>query len=594
MNKRTLNNSKMGTLVARLFGKSELDVKDGKVSLSEQERQTVLQHYGQDFLDTLEGLDIESEAEALDLFNAAVAAKTAEATSALQEQIRSLQADVTTLSREPEPAPAVKSAPAPAAKTFAVNMAASHNRLVANALKSPNPLNLVALDDASIDIADLNQEFSMVMPPKVKLDILTKRIYNGFPDAQHMTRIQSNTDYVASAAIMSEVSQQFTPKWTPKGSAKFTPIRIPYRRHKINVLIQPAEVIKSWLLFLYEQGKTMAEQPISRYIVENHILPKVLDDITISMIAKGKFVDHSSGVSDGDAGTAAKDSMDGYETILVEGKTTDGCKINYYKSATDPMQLTDAQLLDYVNGFVDAISGLFAHVVTVYCSEQLLTKYKRADFAVNGKYTGVENDGSIRFTNFHLTPLKSMYNSPILFATPKENFVELVDYSKAENCIVKVEEQNYDVKVFGEYSLSTGFKIAEAVYAAVPDGYTPVEAIVSDTPDSSVWENGKAADDDDDDDDPPAEETVAVTGVTLNKSETSIVAGSTETMTATVAPENATDKTVEWSSSDETVATVENGLVTAVAAGTATITATAGDNKTATCAVTVTAAQQGA
>ena len=494
MNKKSLNNSKMGQLVARLFGKNELDVKDGKVVLTDQERQKVLDQYGQAFLDKLEAIDIEAEADALDLFNAAVDAKVGEATPALHEQIRNLQADVTALSSEPEPAPAVKPAHLSVQeKVFRINMAAAHNKVVADALNSVNPLAFAAMEDATIDITDLNQEFSMVMPPKVKLEILTKRIYNGFPDAQHMTRIQSNTDFIASAAIMSEVSQQFTPKWTPKGAAKFTPIRIPYRRHKINVLIQPAEVIKSWLLFLYEQGKTMAEQPISKYIIENHILPKVLDDITLSMIAKGKFVDHSAGVSDGDAGFAAKDSMDGFETILVEGKSTEGCKINYYKNAADFTSMTDAEILAYVDGFVDSISGLFAKGTVVYCSEQFLTRYKRADFAVNGKYTGLENDGGIRFTNFRLVPLVSMYNSPILFATPKENFVELVDYSKAENCIVKVEEQNYDVKIFGEYSLSTGFKIAEAVYAAVPDGYVPVEAIISDTPDESKWENGKAA-----------------------------------------------------------------------------------------------------
>jgi hypothetical protein len=56
MDKKTLNNSKMGRLVARLFGKSELDVKDGKVSLSDQERQKVLENYGQDFLDKLESI----------------------------------------------------------------------------------------------------------------------------------------------------------------------------------------------------------------------------------------------------------------------------------------------------------------------------------------------------------------------------------------------------------------------------------------------------------------------------------------------------------------------------------------------------------
>ncbi len=87
---------------------------------------------------------------------------------------------------------------------------------------------------------------------------------------------------------------------------------------------------------------------------------------------------------------------------------------------------------------------------------------------------------------------------------------------------------------------------------------------------------------------PPA--TVAVTGVTLNKTTTSLTVGQTETLTATVAPANATDQTVTWSSSNTAVATVANGVVTAVAAGTANITVTTTDgNKTATCAVTVTA-----
>jgi hypothetical protein len=493
MDKKTLNNSKMGRLVARLFGKSELDVKDGKVSLSDQERQKVLENYGQDFLDKLESINLDEDGDAVTLFDAAVAAKTAEATAALTAQIEKLQNDLVSLASEPEPKPTASGAEVPPqTKVFNINMAAVHNKFVREALGSVNPYAFAAMDDATIDINDLNAEFSMVMPPKMKLELLNKRIYNGFDDAKHMTRIQSNTDYIASAAIMSEVSQQFTPKWTPKGTPNFTPIRIPYRRHKLNVLIQPADVLKSWLLYLYEQGKTMADMPITRYIIENHILPKVLDDITISMIAKGKFID-AGVVADGDAGKAAKNSMDGFETILVEGKSDENCKINYYKAAADPMAMSDSELLAYIDGFVDSLSGLFAHIVTIHCSEQLLTRYKRADFAVNGKYTGVENDGSIRFTNFHLVPLKSMYNSPIIFATPKENFVELVDFSKAESCISKIEEQNYDVKVFGEYSLSTGFKIAEAVYAAVPDGYTPVESIVSDVPDTNKWENGKKA-----------------------------------------------------------------------------------------------------
>ena len=85
--------------------------------------------------------------------------------------------------------------------------------------------------------------------------------------------------------------------------------------------------------------------------------------------------------------------------------------------------------------------------------------------------------------------------------------------------------------------------------------------------------------------------TVDVTGVALDKTEVTLEIGGTETLTATVAPEDATNKLVSWSSSNEAVATVVDGVVTAVAEGTATITVTTDDGaKTATCAVTVNAA----
>ena len=81
---------------------------------------------------------------------------------------------------------------------------------------------------------------------------------------------------------------------------------------------------------------------------------------------------------------------------------------------------------------------------------------------------------------------------------------------------------------------------------------------------------------------------IAVTGITLNKSKASIGVGSTETLTATVAPANALNKAVTWTSNNTSVATVVDGVVTAVAVGSATITATTEDRGfTATCAVTV-------
>lgn len=78
--------------------------------------------------------------------------------------------------------------------------------------------------------------------------------------------------------------------------------------------------------------------------------------------------------------------------------------------------------------------------------------------------------------------------------------------------------------------------------------------------------------------------------ITLNKTAIEMPVGSAEQLTATVLPDDLTDKSVAWSSSDPAIATVDaSGLVTAVAVGTATVTATTTDGTalTASCQVTV-------
>jgi formylglycine-generating enzyme required for sulfatase activity len=88
---------------------------------------------------------------------------------------------------------------------------------------------------------------------------------------------------------------------------------------------------------------------------------------------------------------------------------------------------------------------------------------------------------------------------------------------------------------------------------------------------------------------PSGNDEIAVTGVSLNRTTLSLDVGATETITATVAPADATNKGVSWTSGDTAIATVSaTGVVTGVSGGTATITViTADGGKTATCTVTV-------
>ena len=80
--------------------------------------------------------------------------------------------------------------------------------------------------------------------------------------------------------------------------------------------------------------------------------------------------------------------------------------------------------------------------------------------------------------------------------------------------------------------------------------------------------------------------TIAVEGISLDKTEATLKVGETLTLTATIKPDNATNKKVIWSSSNEEIATVEEGVVTAIKEGEATITAKTEDGgKTATCTI---------
>ena len=88
------------------------------------------------------------------------------------------------------------------------------------------------------------------------------------------------------------------------------------------------------------------------------------------------------------------------------------------------------------------------------------------------------------------------------------------------------------------------------------------------------------------DDDKP-DGSIAVSAVAVSPTTATVKVGESVTLSATITPDDATDKTITWSSSDEKVATVDAGKVTGVTEGTATITATAANGKKDTCKVTV-------
>ena len=74
---------------------------------------------------------------------------------------------------------------------------------------------------------------------------------------------------------------------------------------------------------------------------------------------------------------------------------------------------------------------------------------------------------------------------------------------------------------------------------------------------------------------PKEDPVIAVTGISLSQTSVSLEVGGKVSLTATVSPSDATDKTVTWTSSNSSVASVSGGVVTAAAEGTTTISASA-------------------
>ena len=497
-----LSNSKMGQVLANLFKKDVLSIADdGKVQLSDEEREIVKKTFGEKFLTKLENTifdETASNEEVNSLFNAAVEAKTASLQEELAEEKaknKQLQESVNVLIGEPESKPKAEtvrgSEKTPA---FKINTAAAHNAAAIAVLAADNPYTAINnLAAETIDINEVKAELTMAIPLGTKLDLLDTRIYGGYNDAKHFRQIESNgKDYKAISALISEVVQQFTPAWTPKGTTKFHPLTIPYRRHKINVAINPTEVIGTWLVDLYKQGLSPEQQPLVLYILNNHVMPRVSEDITFSMLGKGKYVE-ASDFQDGSEGTPAANSMDGIETILVEAKKSGKTKINFFKNARNVLEIAnDEEFVKYIHSYAESISPVFkSSIFEIKCSDKVLQRYRTADFTLYGKYVGKDEGNRIRFSKFELVAMDCLYDSPILFATPGNNMVMLVDHATASGCVNDIQKSNYSVKIFGEFALSVGFLIAEAVFALVPDGYDPSAAVISDPLKySGNWYNG--------------------------------------------------------------------------------------------------------
>ncbi|WP_421977842.1 hypothetical protein [Roseivirga seohaensis] len=502
--------SQIKAMVLAFLGTS-LEVKEGKEILSADNRKALETVYGKTFLEKFEAdlakdqaeeevtsEDVQAMVAAITAHNSAVQAEAIRLNKELTKKINAqatelanAQMQITKLSADPEEeivASIDESIPrAENRKTLLkVNLNSPIYAPVIAFLKTGTMTTIQsAVQAETIDVVDLKQEFGTFLSQNQNNLEMVKTLFTGFSSAQYFTTAMGTTEWRATQALITSVMQQFSSTWTASGNAKIRPLRIQNRHHKINFPIKPADVLETYAMHLYDEGLAPDQMPITLYIWNELIYPQLMQDIELRAIFKGKFVEQED--PENPVATSPEDSMDGLETILVEGKAN-GVKFNIYTPGNtfnilDP-ENSDQEVVDFVHGFVDFIAPNFKRKkMAIACSEEAYKRYKRAYKKINSIGSDKADNPDygqdrIDYSQQYLVPMEGMYGSPILFVTTKENMKLLRHKNEVPRVIRDVQKADYVVKLFGEFWMAPGFAFAEAVFAAIPDDYDPQAELI--------------------------------------------------------------------------------------------------------------------
>lgn len=548
------------------FSKNE----EGKSQLTDEQKKQLTDKFGAKFVEsfTAELAKAESNGETFDEVVTAEMRLKLEAQKAemdrlkaqaqqLRDEKAALEATIAKLEKEPG-ADGGKKVPVNTLeaklKEAGVNLSLKHNRFLADYLQGK--VSGAYSGDSTIDTQELKTEFGKYVDSN-RLEIM-RGLFGKTESTECMSTIITDKTEVRAnqASVIGTVLQQFVPAWTPSGAAKFTPLTIKNFKCKLNVSIIPSDIMEDIIGYMYdEQAATLQSMPVVRYILYQLIFPK-LDEEREQALATGRFVEN---VADGNGAFSAStplESMTGYLTQLVDKYNYDADDTHTTKSGIRWLQkgvtinVTGANknVRVTIDAAVKEVADLYPlyakKAMKVHIDPVLADAYRREYLE---EYKWLKNqDGThkndIDFSNFTFAELEGLRGTGCFFITPKENFKHLMSHNP-QNVTLRFQEQDYMVKIFGEWWEGTGFWMAEALFVYI-------------APAAAITYNGKK------------NLTVSFTNATANAT----MGSSFSAPTANV---SVNGKTVTYESSDTSVATVNSstGAVTLVAAGKATITA---------------------
>lgn len=259
-------------------------------------------------------------------------------------------------------------------------------------------------------------------------------------------------------SILSRVVQGFKAEWQELGEAQFKHKMLQAFHHKVNYPIIPSEILNSWLAELYTTGKTAAEHPISKYIMEDLLL-KVADDLE-DLSQTGVRDDLNA---DGQFGS----SLDGIESQVDKAvANTDHPAFRIPLNA-----ITPTNVLDEVKSFEKQLPKKSRRKCKyLFMSDSLAMTFAdqyEQEYGTNVNYTA-EGNMKTPLTKMEIVGLPNI-SDDIIFTTVDGNLVRLID-TFDKPAVTETQVQDYKLKVFMEFFLGYDFLINQLAYVAVFDG----------------------------------------------------------------------------------------------------------------------------
>ncbi len=274
---------------------------------------------------------------------------------------------------------------------------------------------------------------------------------------QPLTKIKGQ--FPQGHTLLSNVVQGFSSAgFNELGAVQIETKTLKNYQQKVNFALVPADILHSYWAELYAEDKKPADMPVSKYIIENELLPKVLENLA-TLSVKGVY----------DAARLAEFgfSMNGIEQILTNLLALNPAVATDHTPYRIPMNaLTDSNMVAEVTSFERSLpSKTKGKIKKIFMSENNVERYILNYEDTFGQNKFQDNALKTRLGKREIIGIPGM-ESDLIFATTENNFKRLIDVFDGAPAITDIQIQDYKVKFFMEFWKGYDFLINQLVYVS--------------------------------------------------------------------------------------------------------------------------------